>query len=155
MKILSLMLILGLMVSCGNDSSGGGSSKTRQAQEESSDNITADGLGIDLLDTTVDVPAKVSAQEITFLETESSVEEGRRISCKTSVTSGEAYPYSLSGNSLSLKTPEGTFSMERLTDGNDIIGSWSWKGMKNGHSMIKILSVVSEDRVILKTHCEL
>ena len=162
MRYVPLLLALMFVVSCGKESS-----KTNSRQEsntclyegdEKCDTIqAADGLGIDLLDTIVDVSINVSNSEITFLESKVSRQEGRRISCETEVRNGEVYRFSVNGNKLNLKTDTGNFTFIRLNDeGASIIGAWNWKGyVDQGTHVIKTITFISENRAIIKTHCEI
>lgn len=165
MRLLPLIFILSLVAACGKQSTT--SSSSRQNQEDTCqlngqavecESIRgADGLGVDLLDTVIDVPVEISNSEITFLAPKSSFAEGRRISCKTQVQSGEVYRYSLEGNTLRLQTDGGSFNMKKLNDEkNGISGTWAWKGyVDQGTHVIKTISFIGTNRAILKTHCEL
>lgn len=154
MRYLSLLFILLMVVSCGKDSSSSGPAKQQEEMRDTVD--TTDGLGVDLLDTSIDVSAKVTDSQITFLESKSSVAQGRRIDCKSGVNAGEVYQIALNGDQLSVQTAEGTYNMSRLNEGNSgLTGSFSWKGYSpEGEHMIKIISFLG-NRVILKTHCEM
>lgn len=163
MKLVSLMFILLLSVSCGQD---GGGSKSSASKEEgcslngsfvSCESIRgADGLGIDLLEAMIDVPVKVENSEITFLADKSAMSNGRRINCKVSVKNGEMYRFALRGDKLLVMTGEGSYEMERLSDGSGIGGTWSWKGyVDEGTHIIRNLTVIGNNRVILRNSCEL
>jgi hypothetical protein len=117
----------------------------------------SDGLGVDLLDTIIDVPINLSNSEITFQESKLSADEGRRISCKTQVRNGEVYQYSLRGDQLFIQTESGSYTMTRNNDEkNGILGTWFWQGyVDQGTLLLRTMTFVSQSRVILKTHCEL
>jgi hypothetical protein len=164
MKLISLLTILILAAACGKD--GGGSSASSSAKNGSCsldgravacESIQgADGLGVDLLDSMVDVPVKIADSDITFLADKTATSQGRRISCKTSVKNGEVYRFALRGSKLLVMTATGSFEMDRLTDGSALLGTWSWKGYEEGGThVIKTMSFLSDTRVILKTNCEL
>lgn len=174
MRLLPLFITLLLFVSCGKN--GGSSSSTPAgpgtttgggaqleeveetcAADSCTNTITADGSIVDLLDSIVDVPAQISASQITFTAAKASVAEGDRISCKTEVAAGEVYSYSISGQKLMLQTNAGQYTMTRLNeDGQGLIGTWMWKGTgPDGMHVIRTMGIVSNSRVILKTHCEL
>lgn len=163
MKLVSLLALLVLTVACGKDS---GSNGSQMAQEEScslngravacASIQGADGQGIDLLESMVDVNVRVTDSEIQFLNAKTASSQGRRINCKTEVKNGESYRYSLSGNTLRVMTSKGTYNMERLTDGSSIVGTWAWRGHEdNGILYIRQISFLNETRAILRTSCEL
>lgn len=165
MKLVSLLAIIILSVSCGKDGGSGGSgnssSKTglcelngRAIQCEAIQG--ADGLGVDLLETMIDVPVVVEGSEIRFTQDKTATSQGRRISCKTSVKSGEIYRYALRGSRLLIMTASGSYEMDRLSDGEGLSGTWMWKGyVDNGTHLIKQMTFLSNNRVILRTSCEL
>lgn len=172
MRLLPLLMTFLFLVSCGKN---GGSSSSPSAGpvaggdaqlEESeptcsadscTNTITVDGTTVDLLDSVIDVPAQISGTQIAFTAAKASVAEGDRISCKTEVAAGEVYSYSISGHKLMLQTNSGQYTMSRLNeDGDGLIGTWLWKGTgPDGMHVIRTMGVVSNSRVILKTHCEL
>lgn len=164
MKLVSLLAVLILTIACGKDGGSGGSSIGEKdggcslnGRAVACETIQgADGLGVDLLETMIDVPVKITDSEISFQSDKSSTEQGRRISCKTAVKNGEIYRIALRGNRLLVMTGNGTFEMDRLTDGSSLLGTWAWKGYEdNGAHIIRQMSFLSESRVIMRTNCEL
>lgn len=165
MKLVSLFLALAFVSACGKVGGGSSSSDGKQAQDSCSLDGRAvscqsiegsDGLGIDLLDSMIDVPAKIQESEITFLADKSAASTGRRINCRLGVKNGETYRYALRGNSLMLMTPEGTMNMERLSSGEGLSGSWSWKGyIDQGTHVLRTMTIVGGNRVIMRKSCEL
>lgn len=163
MKLVSLLFILVLSVACGQN--GGGSSSSSKSGSSCSLNGRsvacesirgADGLGIDLLEAMVDVPVKVENSEITFLSDKSAVSNGRRIDCRVSVKNGEMYRFALRGSRLLLMTPEGSYEMTRLSDGEGLSGSWSWKGyVDDGMHLIRNVTFIGNNRMIMRNSCEL
>ena len=164
MKLVSLLVLLTLSISCGKDG-GGGSSSSKSGSGTCSLNGRsvacesiqgADGLGIDLLESMIDVPVKIDGAEMMFMADKSAVSTGRRITCKTAVKNGEVYRFALRGSRLLVMTAEGSYEMERLTDGEGIVGTWAWDGyIDQGTRLTKQMSFLSQTRVILKTNCEL
>lgn len=168
MRLLPLFLILSFVVACGKDST---NSVSRESSRQNQDETCllngveveckslrgADGLGVDLLATVIDAPVEMNDSEIIFLQAKSSFAEGRRISCKSQVNSGEVYRYSLKGDTLRLETKDGKYTMRRLNnEDKGILGTWSWKGyIDEGTHIIKTISFIGTDRLIIKTHCEL
>lgn len=167
MKLVFLFLILAFAAACGN--SGGGSSGDTSSTKGDDGMCSlngravacqsiegSDGLGIDLLDSMVDVPVKIQDSEITFLADKADAKSGRRINCRVAVKNGETYRYALRGDRLMLMTAEGSYEMERLSSGDGLAGSWSWKGyIDQGTHILKTLTVIGSNRIIMRTSCEL
>lgn len=178
MRLTGLLFILLLVAACGQngsrtdapqrqtdsgwgewDSQGTGKCQMSDGTQVGCETLRgADGLGVDLLDTMVDVPIEVNNAEIIFGASKVSFKDGRRIDCKTEVRSGEVYSYSLNGSNLHIRTEDGvSINMKRLNEtGSGLIGAWAWRGYAaDGSHTIKQLTIVNENRAILQTHCEL
>lgn len=165
MKLVSLLLISVLTVACGQEGSGGGSSSSSSKEQGCSLNGRsvacesirgADGLGIDLLDAMIDVPVKIEGSEMTFLQDKSATSTGRRINCKVAVKSGDMFRFALRGERLLMMTPEGSYEMDRLSGGPGVNGTWTWKGyIDQGTHLIRNMTVVGGNRVIMRNSCEL
>jgi hypothetical protein len=163
MKLVSLIAILILTVACGKD----GGSKGSAATPSDSCNLNGravacqsiqgtDGQGVDLLESMIDVPVKISESEITFLADKSATSQGRRISCKTAVKNGEVYRFAVRGDTLLVMTSTGSYELNRHTDGTNVLGTWSGKTyMDEGTHLIRQMSFLSDSRVIITTYCEL
>jgi hypothetical protein len=170
MKLVSLLFILLLSVSCGQKSSGGGGGEggtsKREAEAGGGCNLNGemvdcktlqgpDGLGIDLLEAMIDVPIKVDSSEITFLADKSSLANGRRINCEIKVKNGEVYRYVLRDDVLTLMTERGTIDMKRLS-GSGLNGTWKWKGyVDRGTYVIRHLTLIGNNKAVLRNTCEL
>jgi hypothetical protein len=163
MKFASLLVIMLLAASCGKESSSGSASSKQAGRCDLNGRSVAcesirgaDGLGIDLLESMIDVPVQVSNSEIVFQEDKDAVSQGRRIECRTTVKNGEIYRYTLRGNALHLSTDTGTYEMERLNSGDGLLGTWKWNGyVDEGTHVIRQLSFLGNSRVIIRTSCEL
>ncbi len=164
MKLVSLLAIIILSVSCGKDGGGssGGSSKSGNLCELNGRSVQceqiqgADGQGVDLLETMIDVPVVIDGSEIRFTQDKTATSQGRRINCQTSVKSGEIYRYALRGDRLLIMTSSGSYEMEKLSDGEGLVGTWMWKAyVDSGTHLIRQMSFLSNSRVILRTSCEL
>jgi hypothetical protein len=177
MRFCSFITMLLLSISCGQNGSGGGSAKSSNGWESSWDTQGtgncrlsdgsetrceslrgADGLGVDLLDTMIDVAVEINPSEIIFAESKVSFKDGRRIDCKTEVRSGEIYSYRLNGSSLNIRTEQGlSYNLKRLNEtGSGLMGAWAWRGYtRDGIHIIRQITFVNEQRAILQTHCEL
>lgn len=167
MRLVSLFAIMILAASCGQNGGGGSSSSSSNGGNGSCNlngrNVAcesirgADGLGVDLLESMVEVPVQVSASDITFMADKTATAEGRRITCPTSVKSGETYRYSLRGDSeLYVSASTGNYVYSRISSGNGLIGTWAWKGYKDqGTHLIKTMTFLSNTKMIMRTSCEL
>lgn len=169
MKLASLIFILMLSVSCGKDggSGGSGSNDSRASTGSALCNLNgrevacesirgADGQGVDLLESMIDVPVKISGTDIQFLADKTSSAQGRRIACVAKVKAGEIYRYALRGDSLVLMTSEGSFEYKRLNSGTGLNGAWKWKGYENdGTHVLRQITFLGESRVVIRYNCEL
>lgn len=166
MRLVSLFALLMLSVSCGQDGGGSSSSKVAQREDASCElngrsvacgSIRgADGEGVDLLESLVDVPVRISNSDIQFLADKTSTAQGRRISCNTQVKNGELYRFALRGDKLIIMTNNGTYEMRRSNGGGDLTGSWVWDGyVDEGTHMIRYMTFIGNNRVIMRTTCEL
>lgn len=167
MKALGLLLLITL-VGCGKESTSHNKSSARQ-EEQSGDKCLlnhkwvncaslqeADGNGVDVLDTLIDVPAQVGNGVITFTAAALSRDQGRRISCVTQVEKGDSLKYELQGDTLLVDTNDARFEYKRFSGGPGVKGSWMWKGyLDRGTLNVKTLTVIGNSRVILRDHCEL
>ena len=162
MRLVVLFVALALSVSCGKD--GGNKSSLTEANGICSENDRsagcliqgADGLGVDLLEAMIDVPVKIQDTQVTFLADRSSVSTGRRINCKTAVRNGEVYQVTLSGDRLLVVSSDGSYEFDRFNNSTGIDGTWVWKGYgDDGTHMIRQMSFLSNNRVIIRANCEL
>lgn len=158
MRLFLAIMILTVLVSCGKDDSvkNPQNENRRATTETTTADSIYDGLGVDILETTIDIPAIVSSDEITFTEDKSMKSEGRRINCSSSVNKGEIYRYSIKGNTLYLSTSAGNIDMKRVQGEGGIAGTWTWAGITYGKTyQTRLLTVIkSMNRVIMKTICE-
>jgi hypothetical protein len=163
MRHIFLLALFILYVSCGQDKVAT-SSKTPKTgfcdlngRSVACESIQeADGQGIDLLESVIEVPIKIENTDLTFLAEKSDISIGRRINCKSSVKNGEVYRFALREDRLLLMTGTGSYEMERLSDGEDINGAWMWKGyVEEGIHIIKSMAIVNNRLAIMRTTCEL
>jgi hypothetical protein len=163
MKLVSLLAILILSVSCGKDGGGSAGSSSKSGACELNGRAVqceqingADGLGVDLLETMIDAPVVIEGSEIKFMADKTATSQGRRISCQTSVKNGEIYRFALRGSGLLVMTASGSYEMEKLSDGVGLLGTYKWNGyVDQGTHVIRQMSFLSNSRVILRTSCEL
>jgi hypothetical protein len=162
MRFLLTVFILSALVACGKNGGGGSASSVPQRDQcqvdghvVSCDSIY-DGLGVDILDAQVDVPATVSDSAITFNQARTSDQQGRRIGCKVSVNAGDVYRYTVNGNILYLDTPTGNMQMKLVHGEGGVVGTWKWTGIVDGATFqTRVLTVLkARNRVIMKTTCE-
>lgn len=164
MRLVSLFAILMIAASCGKDGGGSSSSTTTKSgvcdlngRAVACESIQgADGQGIDLLESVIDVPVKIENADITFLADKSAMATGRRINCSTSVKNGETYRFALRGERLLVMTGEGSYEMSRLSEGSGLSGAWVWKGyVDRGTHVIRNMTFIGNSRVVMRTQCEL
>jgi hypothetical protein len=162
MRLVSLCFVLLLYAACGQQGGSGSSSSNDgrcnlNGRSVACESIRgADGQGIDLLDSMIDVPIKVQDAEITFMSDKVALAQGRRIDCRVAVKNGEVYRFAVRGDKLLVMTGEGSFEMERLNDGAGLLGTWFWKGyVDQGTHLIRQMTFLSTTRVIMKNVCEL
>ena len=117
----------------------------------------ADGLGIDYLESMIDVPIKIEGSSIHFLMDKEAQSSGRRISCSTSVKAGEFYKFEIKNNQLHLTNSRGRYIMNRLNQASEgLEGAWYWKGYEGaGWHVIRHLTFLGLDRLLMRTSCEL
>ncbi len=163
MKFVPFLFALTLLASCGKSGSGGGSGAQNQEADCSinsvavnCETIEGDGAGVDLLESRIESPVRITGTEIVFLADKSTNAQGRRISCPTQVSNGEAYSFNLRGNSLDITTKAGSFTFTRLNSGADLNGTWVWKGYNGATNVytIRTLTVINNNRAFLKNSCE-
>jgi hypothetical protein len=162
MKLVPFVLFIFILVSCGQDTKSSSSTGRRGLCDLNGNSVDcsaiegADGQGIDLLNAMIEVPVKIQDSDITFLADKTSSSTGRRITCKTSVRNGEVYRFALRGDGLILMTEQGTFEFTRISDGEGLQGAWTWKGyVDQGMHLIRNITFVENNRVIIRNHCEL
>ena len=150
MRFLFLAFLF-VMVSCGQNMSSTSSDKDELSNEE----YVTDIREVDLLDVAMDVPVEVRGNKIIFKSSANNSENGIRSSCAVGVTSGEAYDFSLNGNGLSIRTPQGEkMNFVRISGQSGIVGGWSSKVYKGEQLIMRRLTFVSENRMVMRTHCE-
>lgn len=164
MRLISLFFILILSAACGKESStgglGGGSDKglcnLNGTTVSCGTMKTADGEGIDLLESLVDVPVRIQNSEIVFQGERANKNLGRRIECGITIKSGDSFKYVLNGNRLLITEGGSSYEMQRLNEGSTLNGTWVWKGyVDNGTHMIRQMTILENNRAILKYSCEL
>jgi hypothetical protein len=146
-----LFIFLTALVSCGQDGSKKGGEDVRQ-----NDEYITDVREVDLLDVAMDVPIEVSGNKIIFKQSVSDSSNGVASTCSIGVTTGETYDFSVNGSSMMIKTSTGKkMTFTRVSgEGNDLVGSWSGKFQEGPMFVMKRMTFVSQDRLIMRTHCE-
>lgn len=149
MRFLIPVMLL-VLVSCGKSGSSNGGPRQEEEFNEGIDNITE----TDLLDVTVDVPVEISGNKIIFRKASNQLVSGAHSTCNLSVENGESWDYSVSGRTLSLYRGRGKTNMVRVGEGSGIVGSWVSKGYEGSQFIVRRVTFVSLDRVIMRAHCE-
>jgi hypothetical protein len=148
-----LLTFLVVLVSCGQSKNNSTkNSVTSQQNEEFATNVKE----VDLLDVALDVPVEILGGKITFKQSFSNSVSGDKSSCSVGVISGEVYDYILSGSSLMIKTSTGLMiNLKRISgDSESIVGSWSSRSYVGDQLVMRRMTFLSEDRLVLRTHCE-
>jgi hypothetical protein len=152
-----LFTFLFVLASCGQGgSSKNGSGKPDNGNMPQNDEFVTNVKEVDLLDVAMDVPVEISGNQITFKETFADSANGIKSSCSVGVTSGETYVYTLNGSSLMIKTSSGQrMDFRRVSgEGNSIVGSWTGKVREGDQLVMRRMTFVSQDRLVMRTHCE-
>lgn len=146
-----LLIFITVLVSCGQNGPGKSTDKDQQNEE-----YITDVKQVDLLDVAMDVPIEVSGDKIIFKQEANDSANGVISSCAVGVTAGETYGYQVKGQSMTIKTSTGQkMTFTRISgEGNNLVGSWSGKFYEGSTLVMKRMTFVSEDRMILRTHCE-
>ena len=152
MRILLLTFLL-VLVSCGQSKNNSIKQPViSQQNEEFATNVKE----VDLLDVAMDVPVEILSGKITFKQTFSDSVAGDKSSCSVGVINGEIYDYILSGSSLIIKTSTGLqINLKRISGENEsIVGSWSSRSYVGNQLVMRRMTFVSQDRLVMRTHCE-
>jgi hypothetical protein len=152
MSILSLFSFLVLLASCVPQESSTKSAPIIRQNEEYITDIQVS----DLLDVVMDVPVEISNSQILFMRSSSQMAQGVRTSCSLEVKEGEVYSFILDGNFLQLKKNTGkVLGFKRVSGEKEgLQGSWVHKSQENRQLILRRLSIVGTNRVIMRTHCE-
>ena len=146
-----LLTFLSVLVSCGQ----GSSSKNATPDVQNQEYIT-EVRQVDLLDVAMDIPVEVSGHKITFKESFSESTNGVSTTCSLGVTSGESYDFQISGTSMLIKTSSGKkMTFRRVSGvGDSIVGSWTGRAKEGNQLVLRRMTFVSQDRLVMRTHCE-
>ena len=146
-----LLTFLSVLVSCGQ----GSSSKNATPDVQNQEYIT-EVRQVDLLDVAMDIPVEVSGHKITFKESFSESTNGVSTTCSLGVTSGESYDFQISGTSMLIKTSSGKkMTFRRVSGvGDSIVGSWTGRAKEGNQLVLRRMTFLSQDRLVMRTHCE-
>lgn len=148
-----LLTFLSVLMSCGQS---GSSKKSVGAEKPQNQEYITDVREVDLLDVAMDVPVEISGNRIIFKESIADSANGVRSSCSVGVTTGEAYSFTVNGDAMVIQTSAGVrINFTRVSgDGDSILGSWTGKSYEGSQLVMRRMSFVSSDRLIMRTHCE-
>ncbi len=111
--------------------------------------------GIEILETVLDVPINIQADEITFLSEKKSIVVGKKMNCEINVTKGEIHRFEIKSGKLAILSPQGASIFENQSEGENLSGHWVWRGyLDNGVLEIRQLFFVGTKRLILRKTCE-
>lgn len=157
MRLICLLAVLLVVTSCGKK---GGSSSTGGEQREevcanSDCSIFSDGTSVELLESVVDASVSISDSQILIHTSMTDMDQGDRLACKTEVKKGEIFYYSFAGDILTLQTSTGTYPMKRVNQGQSgLRGPFVWRGQENGMNVMKTITFISSNRILLRNNCE-
>jgi hypothetical protein len=162
MKLVFLVFSLLIFASCGQTS--GDSSVNSTFREICNLNVTDDSCavdtvddryGIDLLEAAIEVPIKIQNDEIIFLDNKSFLSTGARIKCGITVNNGEVYRFTFKADKLTIKTKSEIYEMDKISEGNDLNGTWVSKESKDlGVFVIRTLAIINSSRAVIRKSCE-
>lgn len=146
------LIFLSVLVSCGQS----GSSKSGGAEQPQNQEYITDIREVDLLDVAMDVPVEISGNRIIFKESIADSANGVNSSCSIGVTTGEAYSFKVNGDGMVIHTSAGLkINFARVSgDRDSILGSWTGKSYEGAKLVMRRMTFVSSDRLIMRTHCE-
>ncbi len=98
----------------------------------------------------------VSGNKITFKESFSESTNGVSTTCSLGVTLGESYDFQISGTSMLIKTSSGKkMTFRRVSGvGDSIVGSWTGRAKEGKQLVLRRMTFLSQDRLVMRTHCE-
>jgi hypothetical protein len=148
-----ILLLLVLVAACQE-------SNFKKAAPQTNSSVSDEYLSvqgpIDLLDVVVDLNVKISSETLLFSTGASSVDVGDHSSCEINIQQGDIYRYSFEGDGLKLIYPNGqNLFFSRITgEQGELRGVWrNERRIKN--QLIKTrISILNDERLILRTHCE-
>ena len=152
MKVLIVSLMLVTLASCGKKST---SSQSDNEVDRQNQDYATDIREVDLLDVAIDVPVEMSPDRITFKKSSQNSANGVRTTCSIKVDSGESYQYRVSGNSLALTLNNGKkLNFKRVSGENGINGSWTSDTKEGNAHVLRRVTFLSDNRMVMRTHCE-
>ena len=127
-----------------------------QTNSSLSDEYLAVRGPIDLLDVVADLNVKISSETLLFSSGASSVDVGDHSSCEINIQQGDIYRYSFEGDGLRLLYPNGqNLFFSRITgDQGALKGVWRNERRVNNQLIKTRISILNDERLILRTHCE-
>jgi hypothetical protein len=120
------------------------------------DGYTSVRRSLDLLDVVFDASIKTYTDKLIFTSSTSVTDVGDHSSCEIRINEGDTFRHSFQGVDLKIIYPDGTKLVFQRISGSDgeIIGSWR-NERRVGEQRIKTrLSILSDERLIMRTHCE-
>ena len=111
---------------------------------------------VDLLDVALDAPIEISGSKIIFKEAASELDQGKHSSCSIELTPGDSFDYKLDGQLLMVKMSSGEKIRFIRTsgEGSGLMGSWSGQSYKGKQLVMRRMTFLSENRLVMRTHCE-
>ncbi len=153
MRSFPFLILLFLFLSCGKKSLPSSQTNIKHPQ---TDEYATTINETDLLDVAIDVPIEISLNKIYFNQSESQFAEGKHSECGVSVLIDESYDFKLIGDLLEIRSEQGKWRKYLRISGesNSLIGIWINKTIEGSKLILSRMTFVSEERMILRNHCE-
>lgn len=153
MRGLPFLLCCFLFFSCGKNSLPSSRAEVKHPQTDEYGTTIND---IDLLDVAIDVPIEISMHKIYFKQSETQIAEGMHSECELNVRFDESYDFKLTDNLLEIKSENGPWRKFVRISGNfdSLIGTWTNKTNDGAKMIMSRMTFVSEERLIIRSHCE-
>lgn len=140
------------LVSCGEKST---SPQSENEVVRQNQDYATDIREVDLLDVAIDVPIELSSDKITFKRSSQNSASGVRTTCSVKVDAGETFQYGLSGNNLSLVQSDGKrLNFRRVSGEKSLAGSWTSKSREGNTLVLRRITFLGDNRLVMRTHCE-
>ena len=153
MHSLTIVLLL-FLLSCGQKIEGSSDKPSSKIPQYDLGGIES-VRGTDLLDATVDLPFQLSGNKIIFKRGDNQSVTGLYTTCSMGVDFGEVWEFIQSGDdALEIIMKGKRLKFTRATPGKGLLGGWSWRSYQGETLILKRLTFLTLDRMIMRTHCE-
>ncbi len=111
---------------------------------------------IDLLDVVADLNVKISSEALLFSTGATVVDIGDHSSCEIKIQQGDIYRFSFEGDGLRLLYPTGqNLFFSRISGDQGVLkGVWRNERRFNNQLIKTRISILNDERIFIRTHCE-